>query len=83
MGAVLANKIDKNIRYMKIPRWLKALFIIGAAKENARIALDTCYLGFQQPWLDQARSAAEIVLMKEIKNVFDPAGVLNPGKLLP
>jgi glycolate oxidase subunit GlcD len=37
----------------------------------------------KQPWLDQARSAAEIALMKEVKNVFDPAGILNPGKLLP
>ncbi len=34
-------------------------------------------------YLDHTRSAAEIEYMKHIKQVFDPNGVLNPGKLLP
>jgi FAD/FMN-containing dehydrogenase len=29
------------------------------------------------------RSAEEIELMRGIKRVFDPAGIFNPGKLLP
>ena len=33
------------------------------------------------PWLSTTRSEAEIDLMKGIKTVFDPAGILNPGKL--
>ena len=33
------------------------------------------------PWLSTTRSEAEISLMKGIKAVFDPAGILNPGKL--
>jgi FAD/FMN-containing dehydrogenase len=37
----------------------------------------------KQPWLDRVHSGAEIELMKGIKAVFDPAGILNPGKLLP
>lgn len=37
----------------------------------------------KRPWLDQVRSAAEIELMQGIKRVFDPAGIFNPGKLLP
>ena len=37
----------------------------------------------KHPWLDQVRSAAEIELMRGIKRVFDPAGIFNPGKLLP
>jgi FAD/FMN-containing dehydrogenase len=37
----------------------------------------------KQPWLDRARSEAEIAYMQEIKKVFDPAGIFNPGKLLP
>ena len=32
--------------------------------------------------LGHARSAAEIALMKGIKQTFDPAGIFNPGKLL-
>jgi FAD/FMN-containing dehydrogenase len=36
----------------------------------------------KQPWLNCVRSEEEIALMREIKNAFDPAGILNPGKLL-
>ena len=36
----------------------------------------------KQPWLGRVRSAAEIAVMKGIKQVLDPAGILNPGKLL-
>lgn len=37
----------------------------------------------KRPWLDQVRSAEEIGMMRGIKRVFDPAGIFNPGKLLP
>lgn len=37
----------------------------------------------KQSWLHRTRSEAEIRFMKEIKGVFDPAGIYNPGKLLP
>jgi FAD/FMN-containing dehydrogenase len=36
----------------------------------------------KQPWLDKARSPAEIAVMRGIKQVLDPAGIMNPGKLL-
>jgi FAD/FMN-containing dehydrogenase len=36
----------------------------------------------KRPWLDRTRSPAEIGFMQGIKNVFDPAGIFNPGKLL-
>jgi FAD/FMN-containing dehydrogenase len=36
----------------------------------------------KQPWLDRVRSAEEIELMRGLKQVFDPAGIFNPGKLL-
>lgn len=36
----------------------------------------------KQPWLGRVRSEAEIGLMRAIKKNFDPAGILNPGKLL-
>lgn len=36
----------------------------------------------KQPWLNRTRSEAEIAMMRGIKNVFDPAGIFNPGKLL-
>ena len=37
----------------------------------------------KQPWLYRARTPEEIALMRGIKRIFDPAGIFNPGKLLP
>ena len=37
----------------------------------------------KSPWLGRVRSASEIELMRGINKVFDPAGIFNPGKLLP
>jgi len=36
----------------------------------------------KRPWLHVSRTAEEIQLMKAIKKVLDPKGILNPGKLL-
>jgi len=37
----------------------------------------------KKPYLLYSRSPAEIELMRQLKRVFDPALILNPGKLLP
>jgi FAD/FMN-containing dehydrogenase len=37
----------------------------------------------KRPYLHYSRSPAEIELMRGMKRVFDPAGVMNPGKLFP
>ncbi len=37
----------------------------------------------KQPWLGKVRSEAEIAVMQGIRQVLDPAGIMNPGKLLP
>lgn len=36
----------------------------------------------KKPWLNSVRSEAEIALMRGIKAVWDPKGIMNPGKLL-
>jgi FAD/FMN-containing dehydrogenase len=33
-------------------------------------------------WLGHARSPEEIALMKTLKAALDPAGLLNPGKVV-
>ena len=35
----------------------------------------------KKPYLHHSRSAAEVDFMRGIKRVFDPAGILNPGKI--
>lgn len=37
----------------------------------------------QKNYMDIAFSATQIELMKSIKKAFDPAGILNPGKIFP
>lgn len=37
----------------------------------------------QKQYLDIAFSEAQLGLMKQIKHVFDPKGILNPGKIFP
>ena len=36
----------------------------------------------KKPYLGYTRSDAEIEIMKQIKQVFDPNNVINPGKLV-
>ncbi|MNT32336.1 putative FAD-linked oxidoreductase [compost metagenome] len=36
----------------------------------------------KKSFLNYTRSNAEIEIMKEIKRVFDPDGIINPGKLV-
>ena len=35
----------------------------------------------KKPWLERMRGAAEVEAMRGIRRVFDPAGILNPGKV--
>lgn len=35
----------------------------------------------KKSWLPYSRSGAEIEIMRQVKRVFDPDGVLNPGKI--
>ena len=41
-------------------------------------------IGFaKRPYLSIELSADQIALMKRVKAAFDPAGILNPGKIFP
>jgi FAD/FMN-containing dehydrogenase len=35
----------------------------------------------KKPWLAYSRTATELMLMRELKNSFDPNGIMNPGKV--
>ena len=37
----------------------------------------------KRPFVSRELDTGSIALMKAIKRVFDPAGILNPGKVLP
>jgi alkyldihydroxyacetonephosphate synthase len=35
------------------------------------------------PWLGQEKGAMAMAMLQRVKQYMDPAGVMNPGKLLP
>jgi FAD/FMN-containing dehydrogenase len=36
----------------------------------------------KQPWLPLSRNAAELALMRRLKDALDPKSILNPGRVL-
>jgi FAD/FMN-containing dehydrogenase len=48
----------------------------GSVSAEHGIGLD------KQPWLPLSRSAAELGLMRQLKQALDPNGILNPGRVL-
>jgi FAD/FMN-containing dehydrogenase len=35
----------------------------------------------KKDYLEHSRSATEVQLMRQVKQVFDPNGIMNPGKI--
>jgi len=51
------------------------------AKHGGSISAEHGVGLLKKPFLHYSRSAAEIATMKAIKKIFDPKGIMNPGKL--
>lgn len=85
-GNIHCNIIKKDISdedwNEKLPRVIEELFrevvILGGSISGEH------GIGWvQKNYLPIALSKVELELMRKIKDVFDPKGILNPGKLLP
>jgi FAD/FMN-containing dehydrogenase len=51
-------------------------------KHNGSISAEHGIGLLKKDFLSFSRSAEEITLMREIKKIFDPKGIMNPGKVL-
>jgi glycolate oxidase len=85
-GNIHCNIIKKDISdedwNQKLPRVIEELFrevvILGGSISGEH------GIGWvQKNYLPLALSKVELELMRKIKEVFDPKGILNPGKMLP
>lgn len=79
---IMKEDMTENQWNKEIPKAIRKLFtkvksLGGTISGEHGIGL------VQKPYLDIVFSKTEIELMKAIKNVFDPKGILNPGKIFP
>ncbi|MES2701185.1 MAG: FAD-linked oxidase C-terminal domain-containing protein [Bacteroidota bacterium] len=80
VNIVKADMSDEDWKY-KLPIGIRKLFT-EVVRMGGTISGEHGIGLVQQEYMDVAFSHAHMTLMREIKKVFDPAGILNPGKIL-
>jgi len=73
--------LDRRTFFARCHAFDTAMFKLIRAHEGGVSAEHGIGL-LKKSWLAQSRSAAEIDLMRALKRVMDPLGILNPGKVL-
>lgn len=79
VNIVKAGMSDEDWQH-KLPLGIRELFQ-EVVKLGGTISGEHGIGYVQRPYMDIAFSKAQMALMKQIKNVFDPNGILNPGKI--
>ncbi|HNL40256.1 MAG TPA: FAD-linked oxidase C-terminal domain-containing protein, partial [Saprospiraceae bacterium] len=78
---ILRGSLDERAWKEEVPRGIREIFrfvksVGGTISGEHGVGL------VQRPYLDLVFSKTELRLMRQIKKVFDPHGILNPGKVL-
>jgi glycolate oxidase len=77
---ILKEQIPEEIWAEEIPKAIRELFAF--VREQGGTLSGEHGIGWsQKPYLSLVMNPAQIHLMKGIKAVFDPQGLLNPGKI--
>ena len=71
-----------NAAFVEQCEHVTALLVETLARHGGSISAEHGIGLVKKPWLGSVRSEAEIALMRGIKAVWDPKGIMNPGKLL-
>jgi len=66
----------------KLPQGIREIFQL-CVKLGGTLSGEHGIGWVQKPFMDIAFNPTQLQLMKQIKNVFDPKGILNPGKIFP
>ena len=71
-----------NASFVEQCEHVTSLLVDTLARHGGGISAEHGIGLVKKPWLGSVRSDAEIALMRGIKAVWDPNGIMNPGKLL-
>lgn len=71
-----------NARFVEQCEHVTSLLVDTLQRHQGSISAEHGIGLVKRPWLGSVRSEAEIALMRGIKAVWDPKGLMNPGKLL-
>jgi len=79
---ILKGNLDHEIWERELPKAIREIFEL-TVHLGGTLSGEHGIGWVQKPYMDIAFSSFQIELMKKVKAVFDPNGILNPGKILP
>ena len=74
------DKMDKG-DFLKKCEQVNTLLFSVIKKYRGSISAEHGVGLLKKPYLSYSRSSEELVYMKQVKKIFDPKGILNPGKI--
>lgn len=78
---ILKGHLDDHSWNVEVPKGIREIFKFVKSK-GGTISGEHGIGLVQRPYLDIVFSKTELRLMRQIKKVFDPRGILNPGKAI-
>ena len=79
---VLKPEAMENAEFVRECGRVTALLAQALQRHGGSISAEHGIGLVKKPYLSSTRSAAEVAMMRGIRHVFDPAGIMNPHKLL-
>ncbi|MGI9535413.1 MAG: FAD-binding oxidoreductase [Thermodesulfobacteriota bacterium] len=81
--SILKPQNFKKEEFLNICREVNIQIYKTVAKYEGSISAEHGVGLIKRPYLMYTRSATEIQVMKDIKKIFDPNNIMNPGKIFP
>ncbi|MDX1913291.1 MAG: FAD-linked oxidase C-terminal domain-containing protein [Saprospiraceae bacterium] len=78
---ILRGNLSENVWLEEVPKGIREIFTF-VKSVGGTISGEHGIGWVQKPYLDVVFNQTEMRLMREIKKVFDPLGILNPGKIV-
>lgn len=77
---IIRSEMNENDWNEKLPKGIREIFQL-VVRLGGTLSGEHGIGWVQKPYMDIAFNTTQLQLMKQIKNVFDPKGIMNPGKI--